>query len=81
MKKIIFFSILILSKFALADDIVAPLEQRDPAAVHIVDQAKLRQYPGGRDEQDIKIQPSLAQPTKNIDGSPVGEMAVPDNDD
>ncbi len=54
---------------------------REPAAVHTVEQAKLRQYPGGRDEQDIKIQASLPQPTKNIDGSPVGEMAVPDDHD
>ena len=54
---------------------------REPAAVHTVEQAKLRQYPGGRDEQDIKIQASLPLPTKNIDGSPVGEMAVPDDHD
>lgn len=68
--------ILVVSGFAFADD-----ESREPAAVHVTDKAQLRQYPGGRDEQDIKVQSSLPQPPKNIDGSAVGEMTVPDDHD
>ncbi len=82
MKVFIFLTAQIFSLALFAAEELAPVEQREPAAVHlVVDQAKLRQYAGGRDEQDIKIQPSLPQPTKNIDGSPTGEMTVPDDHD
>ena len=71
------------SMMALASDEEATTSsgEREPAALHIADKAQLRQYPGGPDEQDIKVQSSLPQPPKNIEGSAVGEMIVPDDHD
>ncbi len=85
MKKIFGFLVIVfLSNFqnstAFAEDEIATPE-REPAAVHITDRAQLKQYPGGRDEQDIKVQSSLPQPAKNIDGTAVGEMILPDDHD
>ncbi len=69
-----------LTNLAYAVDELATIE-REPAVVHLNDKAQLRQYPGGRDEQDIKVQASLPPPSKNIDGSSVGEVPVPDDHD
>jgi hypothetical protein len=40
-----------------------------------VDRAQPRAYPGGRDEQELDVQPSLPQPTRSLDAtaSPTGE--------
>lgn len=29
-----------------------------------------RAYPGGRDDQDLEVQPSLPQPARNVDAAP-----------
>lgn len=74
-----------ISSLAFAEEEVTPVE-REPAFAQVqahatTEKAQLRQYPGGRDEQDLKVQSSLPQPPKNIDGSAVGEMTVPDDHD
>ncbi len=56
-------------------------EDRSPAAVRANEKAQTKQYAGGKDEQEIKVQPSLPQPPKNIDGPSPGEPVDVDDHD
>ncbi|MCM2280862.1 MAG: hypothetical protein NDI61_03335 [Bdellovibrionaceae bacterium] len=46
-----------------------------------LNRARYRLYPGGQDEEDLKVQESLPLPTRNPDGSPVGPVATETQDD
>lgn len=59
---------------------------RSPAAAAATrtftpDKAQKRLYPGGKDEQDIKIQANLPTPSKSMDGVVPNEVVVPDDHD
>jgi hypothetical protein len=49
---------------------------RDPAADKS-ESTKRRSYPGGIDEQEIKVQTSLPQPTRTLDGQPLPNEEAP----
>lgn len=57
--------------------------QRSPAADESagrlapeqMNKARYRLYPGGQDEQELKVQESLPLPTRLPDGSPVSTMS------
>ncbi len=77
----IIFSASFVSGIAIAEDETETAAREPAAAVRTTDKAHLRQYPGGRDEQEIKVQSNLPQPTKNIDGTATGEITQPDDHD
>ena len=78
----IIFSLSIGSISVAMTEVETETAAREPAAaVRTTDKAHLRQYPGGRDEQEIKVQSNLPQPTKNIDGTATGEITQPDDHD
>jgi hypothetical protein len=81
---------LILLFFALVISLASSLvsitawagdEDRSPAEARANEKAQLKQYAGGKDEQEIKVQPSLPQPPKNIDGPSLGEPVDVDDHD
>lgn len=68
--------ILPVSVFAMSD---GDSDDAPFQTAHVVsEKAQVRAYVGGRDEQNLEIQPILAQPGRNVDGS---AAVVSDDDD
>jgi hypothetical protein len=76
---ILLFFTLMISLVALESR--ASDEDRSPAAARANEKAQLKQYAGGKDEQEIKVQVSLPQPPKNVDGPSLGEPVDVDDHD
>lgn len=76
---ILFFALVITPVFTSQS--WAGDEDRSPAAARANEKAQLKQYAGGKDEQEIKVQANLPQPPKNVDGPSLGEPVDVDDHD
>ena len=59
MKILLFIALFQLSYFTHAN-------ANTEAGIDSIKEAQLRNYPGGKDESDIKVQPELHQPTQKV---------------
>lgn len=41
------------------------------------DRAQIRMYPGGKDEQDLKVQPTLPLPSRTLEGFTLVDVPTP----
>jgi hypothetical protein len=65
MKHLLILTVFLCGSFALADELI-DANDRDPASVGSIS-THLRNYPGGADEEDLKVQAHLPEASMKTD--------------